>query len=95
MEEQRNQQVKVSESQKTLKLFAGACGVLSWVHFERALCHNVKNVELALFCFDAQGVLEQALQHGLDMVDVSICSGRKDEDVVHVCEEVLVEHVRR
>ena len=52
-------------------------------------------MELTLLSFNKQGVLKEALEDGLDMVNVFISGLGEDENVIQVDKDEPVEHVSK
>lgn len=50
-------------------------------------------MELTFLCFHIQGVLQEALKDGLDMMDVLLLGPGEDEDVIEINKDISIEHV--
>ena len=50
-------------------------------------------MELTFLCFYIQGILQEALKDGLDMMDVLLLGPGEDEDVIEINKDISIEHV--
>lgn len=74
---------------------------MSWIHPDAAYREDkpqedgLGDVKLALLCFHKQMILQQAMKHDMDMYLMFLRRAGKDENVIKVNKDILIQHLQQ